>query len=200
MSRNSRTSRIVDKILTANAAYAAGFGAQAQLGLPPTCEFLILTCMDCRMDPAKFAGLVEGDAHVIRNAGGRATDDVIRSMVLSHKLMGTREWFVIHHTQCGLQFVTDEQIADLLAGSLDTAEQTPEGFRNTSEPGGSVEGRYMRWMTIPDKTRAVIDDVSRIRHHPLVNPAVPIYGYIYDVKTGQLTEVPEATAIGRARD
>jgi carbonic anhydrase len=74
--------------------------------------------MDARLDPAKYAGLAEGDAHVIRNAGGRASDDAIRSLVISYKLLGTREWFVIHHTNCGMEFFTDEIIRDLLSKSL----------------------------------------------------------------------------------
>jgi carbonic anhydrase len=75
--------------------------------MPPARRFAILTCMDARLDPAKFAGLAEGDAHVIRNAGGRASDDAIRSLVISYKLLGTREFFVIHHTDCGMQFFTN---------------------------------------------------------------------------------------------
>ena len=95
--------RIVDEVLSANVAYVDGFGDKGNLALPPARRFAILTCMDARLDPAKFAGLAEGDAHVIRNAGGRATHDAIRSLVISYKLLGTREWFVIHHTDCGMQ-------------------------------------------------------------------------------------------------
>ena len=96
-------SQILDEVLSANRAYAASFGARSELALPPARGFAILTCMDARLDPAKYAGLAEGDAHVIRNAGGRASDDAIRSLVISYKLLGTREWFVIHHTDCGMQ-------------------------------------------------------------------------------------------------
>ena len=84
-------------------------------------RFAVLTCMDARIDPAKLAGLAEGDAHVIRNAGGRASDDAIRSLVISHKLLGTREWFVIHHTDCGMGMFTDDTMRALLASSLETA-------------------------------------------------------------------------------
>ncbi|TCM77581.1 beta-class carbonic anhydrase [Rhodovulum steppense] len=180
----------------ANAAYAASFD-KGDLALPPARGFLILTCMDARLDPAKYAGLSEGDAHVVRNAGGRATDDAIRSLVISHKLLGTREWFVIHHTDCGMLFFDDATMGDLLAGSLETAELSESGFRNASEPGGSPEGRYVKWHTIRDQEAAVIEDVMRIRAHPLVNPAIPIYGYVYDVRTGQLNEVVRATEAGR---
>ena len=97
-------SNVLKEVLSANATYAAAFGPKADLALPPARRFAILTCMDARLDPAKFAGLREGDAHVIRNAGGRASDDAIRSLVISYKLLGTREWFVVHHTNCGMEF------------------------------------------------------------------------------------------------
>ena len=86
----------------------AAFGDKGTLPLPPARRFAILSCMDARLDPAKFAGLREGDAHVIRNAGGRASDDAIRSLVISHKLLGTNECFVIHHTDCGMETCTDK--------------------------------------------------------------------------------------------
>src|SRR5512147_818536 len=101
-------SSIVDEVLAANQTYASAFGAKRDLAMPPARRFAILTCMDARLDPAKFAGLAEGDAHVIRNAGGRATDDAIRSLVISYKLLGTREWFIIHHTNCGMEFFTND--------------------------------------------------------------------------------------------
>src|ERR1019366_4156151 len=88
-------SEVLKEVLTANKEYAASFGEKAGLAMPPARRFAILTCMDARLDPAKYAGLREGDAHVIRNAGGRAGDDAIRSLVISYKLLGTREWFVI---------------------------------------------------------------------------------------------------------
>src|SRR5512141_3356310 len=114
-------SKILDEVLAANAKYAASFGDKGKLAMPPARHFAILTCMDARLDPAKYAGLKEGDAHVIRNAGGRASDDAIRSLVISHKLLGTREWFVIHHTNCGMELFCDEVMGDLLEGSLATA-------------------------------------------------------------------------------
>ena len=95
-------SQIVQEVETANAKYVASFGEKGKLALPPGRRFAVLTCMDARLDPAKYAGLAEGDAHVIRNAGGRASDDAIRSLVISYKLLGTNEFFVVHHTDCGL--------------------------------------------------------------------------------------------------
>ena len=191
-------SAILDEVLAANAAYVAAFGSRAELSLPPGRRFAILTCMDARLDPAKYAGLREGDAHVIRNAGGRASDDAIRSLVISYKLLGTAEWFVVHHTDCGMETFTDETIRDLLARSLETAVLGPDGFRDVGPGPGSAEGRYIDWLTIADRSGSVVDDVRRIRHHPLVPGRIPIYGYVYDVSTGRLVEVPEATAIGRA--
>ena len=132
-------SKILEDVLAANAAYAHGFGARSSLAMPPARRFAILTCMDARLDPAGFAGLAEGDAHVIRNAGGRASDDAIRSLVISHKLLGTREWFVIHHTDCGMETFTDEVMRRLLASSLDTATLSPSGWQNHGKGHGSTE-------------------------------------------------------------
>ena len=122
--KGARMSKIVDEVTAANNAYVAGFGNKGDLALPPARGFAILTCMDARLDPAKYAGLSEGDAHVIRNAGARASDDAIRSLVISHKLLGTREWFVIHHTNCGMELFCDEVMGDLLEDSLATAVMT----------------------------------------------------------------------------
>src|ERR1700742_1705715 len=114
-------SKVQDEILNANEAYVEAFAERATLAMPPARRFAILTCMDARLDPAKYAGLVEGDAHVNRNAGGRATDDAIRSRLISPKLLGTLEWFVIHHSDCGMELFTDEIIGDLLEDDLGTA-------------------------------------------------------------------------------
>ena len=155
--------------------------------------------MDARLDPAKYAGLAEGDAHVIRNAGGRASDDAIRSLVISYKLLGTRAWFVIHHTQCGMELFTDDIMRHLLASSLKTATLDPSGWRDSGEGPGSPEGHYINWLTFSDNAQSVVEDVMRIRNHPLVPSDIPIYGYLYDVKTGKLVEVPEARTAGKAR-
>jgi carbonic anhydrase len=153
--------------------------------------------MDARLDPAKFAGLAEGDAHVIRNAGGRASDDAIRSLVISYKLLGTREWFVIHHTNCGMETFTNDVMRDLLASSLEPAVLTDEGWRDEGAGPGSPEGANVDWLTIGDQAESVRADVRRIRTHPLVPAAVPIHGYLYDVTTGRLIEVPGAGNAGR---
>src|SRR6266478_9765041 len=184
--------KILDEVLAANAKYAENFEDKGNLPLPPGRHFAILTCMDARLDPAKYAGLAEGDAHVIRNAGGRASDDAIRSLVISHKLLGTREWFVIHHTNCGMEFFTNDVMRGLLANSLETAALTDKGFQDVGKGPGSRAGEFIEWLTIRDREESVRDDVQHIREHPLVPANIAIYGYVYDVKSGRLVEVPEA--------
>lgn len=190
---------VLDEVLAANQQYAASFGAKSELAMPPARRFAILTCMDARLDPAKYAGLSEGDAHVIRNAGGRASDDAIRSLVISYKLLGTQEWFVVHHTNCGMEFFTDDVMRGLLGQSLETAALGADGFYDVGKGPGSAEAKYIDWLTIPDQEQSVTEDVARIRAHPLVPGRIPIYGYIYDVKSGRLNEVATATAAGKPR-
>jgi carbonic anhydrase len=192
-------SQVLQEVLAANASYASSFGDKGNLPMPPGRHFAILTCMDARLDPAKYAGLAEGDAHVIRNAGGRASDDAIRSLVISYKLLGTREWFVIHHTNCGMEYFTDEVIRGLLANSLETAALDSSGFRDVGKGPGSAEGDFIDWLTIKDQPLSVTTDVKRIRNHPLVPKSISIYGYLYDVRTGRLVEVSEANEVGQAR-
>ncbi|MEQ1620327.1 MAG: carbonic anhydrase [Methylococcales bacterium] len=184
-------SSILNEVLTANQEYAENFD-KGDLPMPPGRHFAILTCMDARLDPAKYAGLSEGDAHVIRNAGGRASDDAIRSLVISYKLLGTREWFVIHHTDCGMETFTNEIITDLLASSLKTASVDASGWHDSGNGPGSTEGKYINWLTIKDQAQSVREDIARIKSHPLVPSDIPVYGYIYDVKSGRLIAVPAA--------
>ncbi len=134
-------SEILNEVLSANSSYAASFGEKGKLALPPARRFAILTCMDARLDPAKFAGLREGDAHVIRNAGGRASEDAIRSLVISYKLLGTHEWFVIHHTDCGMELFTGQVMGQLLDQSLETAQLTSDGWVDNGRGPGSPVGK-----------------------------------------------------------
>ncbi|MCC8419961.1 beta-class carbonic anhydrase [Photorhabdus thracensis] len=189
-------SNVIKEISDANIAYAATFGDDKKnLGLPAVRRFAILTCMDARLDPAKFAGLSEGDAHIIRNAGGRASDDAIRSLIISYKLFGTKELFVIHHTHCGMELFTDNIMGDLLESSLESVIMTDEGFKDVGTSTGSPEGKYIKWLTIDNQVNSLVEDIHRIRNHPLVPASIAIYGYIYDVKSGKLIEIPEATSI-----
>ncbi len=190
-------SQIKQQIIDANQNYAGNFGDKADLQMPPSRAFAILTCMDARLDPAKYAGLAEGDAHVIRNAGGRASDDAIRSLVISHKLLGTTEWFVIHHTNCGMETFDDEIMRGLLAQSLETAVLDANGWSDVGNGPGSREGDYIDWLTIKDLADSVREDVERIRSHPLVSPSISVHGFVYDVTSGQLNEVPQK-AVGEA--
>lgn len=191
-------SKIVDEVTKANQKYAAEFGDKGKLPAPPARHFAIVTCMDARLDPAKFAGLAEGDAHVIRNAGGRVTEDVIRSLVISYKLLGTREWFVIHHKGCGMTLFTDEIMRKLLASSLEPAAYSGGAWKDTGKGPGSRAGEYINWLTVQDQNQSVLDDVEYLRGHPLVPSNIAIHGYIYDVATGKLNEVTEASRRGAA--
>ena len=181
-------SDVHDEVIKKNKIYAETFGEKSKLGLPPSKKFAILTCMDARLDPAKYAGLAEGDAHVIRNAGGRATDDAIRSLIISHKLLGTDEWFVVHHTNCGMELFTDDIMSDLLSSSLKTAVH--DGKKWFKEYlAGSLEGKFINWHTIKGLKDSVFEDVTRIKNHPLVNKDISVYGFIYDVTSGKLIEL-----------
>ena len=136
--------------------------------------------------------------HVIRNAGGRASEDAIRSLVISHKLLGTKEYYVVHHTDCGMQYFDNARLTELLQTSLATANIVVKdgvvGFENASNEGGAPDGAYVQWLAFKDLEGSVREDVERIRGHPLVNNAVPIHGYIYDVKSGKIRHVVTAEA------
>ena len=191
-------SEILNEILAANSRYSAGFSDKGKLAMAPARRFAILTCMDARLDPAQFLGLAEGDAHVIRNAGGRASDDAIRSLVISYKLLGTNTFFVIHHTECGMLYFTNDVMRGLLASSLETAQLTAQGFKDVGQGPGSREGEYIDWLTFSDQKQAVLDDVARIKKHPLVPKTIPVHAFLFDVKTGKLVEVEEAKTLEAA--
>jgi carbonic anhydrase len=189
-------SSIKKEVERANSEYVTDFGDKGNLPMPPGRGFAILTCMDARLDPAKYAGLAEGDAHVIRNAGGRASDDAIRSLVISYKLLGTKEWFVIHHTDCGMETFSNEIMGNLLESSLETSSVDESGWHDKGAGPGSTEGKYINWLTIGDQEQSVIEDVQRIGNSSMVPSEIPIYGYIYDCRTGRLIDVPAATRVG----
>jgi carbonic anhydrase len=190
----STGSKNLTAIMAASSAYAETFN-KGDLPSPPAKRFAVLTCMDARMDPAKFAGLSQGDAHVIRNAGGRASDDAIRSLIISHKFLGTTDWFVIQHTGCGMATVTDQQIAELLRDDLETAEHNGECWVNPQRESsdnhkpGSDLAESICWHTIGDLHQSVLQDVELIANHPLVPSHITVTGLIYDVQTGLLSRV-----------
>ncbi len=192
-------STVVQEVEAANAQYAGRFGEKlSKLPIPPARKFAILTCMDARIHASKLFGLEEGDAHIIRNAGGRASDDAIRSLVISYKLLGTKEFFVVHHTNCGMVTFNDGVMAGLLANSLETAVHDGTAWKDVGQGPGSAEAAKIDWLTFTDDRQAVIDDVKKVRNHPLVPKSIPVYGYLYDVRTGKLEEITEATEIGKA--
>lgn len=123
---------------------------------------------------------------------------MIRSLVISYKLLGTREWFVIHHTDCGMLTFTNDIMRDLLSKSLETARIEKGQWKDVGSGGGSVAAEYIEWLTFTDLKQSVVQDVTRIRTHPLVPATIPIYGYVYDVSSGKLIEVPEAMEAGKA--
>lgn len=192
--KNNHTSDNLAALVKANKSYADNFEL-SELQSAPSKHVAILTCMDCRMDPGKFVGLKEGEAHVIRNAGGRATDDAIRSLIISHKFLGTLEWFVIQHTQCGMSSVTDQRIGELLEDDLETAVfdgqqwSNPQRDHSHNTKPGSDLGKTICWHTFTDLRASVLNDIELIANHPLVPSHIKIYGFIYDVKTGGLTPV-----------
>ena len=118
--------------------------------------------------------------------------------MISYKLLGTNEFFVIHHTECGMLYFTNEKMREMLATSLETAQLTARGFQDVGHGPGSPEGNYIEWLTFKDARQAVLDDVARIKTHPLIPKTIPVHGYIYDVKTGKLVEVEGAKSVGAA--
>ena len=191
-------SDLLNRVLAANKIYVAQFGARKDLTATPRLHCAILTCMDGRLDPHQFLGLAEGEAHIIRNAGGRASLDAIRSLIVSYKLLGTQEFFVIHHTDCGMESINRAKMSELLHNSLETAKRTPAGWVDIGSGRGSTAGADIDWLEFRDARSSVIDDVRTLREHPLVPKRIPIYGFIYDVHTGRLEEVPEAMRVGVA--
>ncbi|HXG36622.1 MAG TPA: carbonic anhydrase [Dehalococcoidia bacterium] len=158
------------QLLAANKVYAASF-SKGSLPMPPGRKLAILVCMDARLDPARFLGLEEGDVHVIRNAGGRASPDALRSLIISHKLLGTREFLVIHHTDCGMVTFSNQQLQDQLK-------------RDYNADASDID-----FLPFSDLKESVRQDVQTIRSSPFIPKDIPISGFIYDIKTGRLEEV-----------
>jgi carbonic anhydrase len=169
---------------------------QPRSPLPSATRFAILTCMDARIDPTRLAGLRGSHAHVIRNAGARASDDAIRSLVLSHRLFGTREWCVVQHSHCGMALLTDEIMQSLLPEGPNAVG--PNGVTRAGSRASNDDGLIGR-LTIHDQEHSVAADVLRIRNHPQVPPEIAIYSYIYQIETGRFVEVVAdvSTSLGK---
>ena len=162
---------------------------KGDLASNPTKSIAILTCMDTRINPLKLCGLNIGDAHIIRNAGGRVTDDAIRSLIISYKLLGTKDWFIIQHTDCGLSKINDKEIADLLEIDLETSTLENGNWKsnkNSKSEAGSNYGHKIKWYTFLNLKESILEDLEKIKNHPLIPKNINIYGFIYDVKTGRL--------------
>jgi carbonic anhydrase len=157
---------VVDEVTAANERYASGF-TKGDLPLPPGRKLAVVTCMDARLDPARFLGLEEGDAHVIRNAGGLVNDETIRSLVLSHHLLGTEEAVVIGHTGCGMLTFTNADVHEKLGPESESIDFQP----------------------FPDVAERVRQSVATIRSHPLLANSLGATGFVYDVETGRIEPV-----------
>ena len=161
-----------DELLEHNKRYAQDFNS-GELTSPPKRKVAVVTCMDARLHPEKFLGFELGDAHVIRNAGGRVTEDALRSLVISQRMLGTQEVIVIQHTDCGMMSTTDEGIAEKVKEDLGV---------DTS----------LDFLTFENLHESVKSDVNKLRNTALIPDDVPIIGAIYDVKTGKVEEVTRA--------
>ena len=161
---------VVPEFQKANDAYASSF-SKGNLPMPPGRHVAVLVCMDARLDPARFLGLEEGDAHVIRNAGGRASDDAIRSLAISQQLLGTNEVVVIHHTDCGMLTFNNEDLRQKLKQEL------------------NADAEHIDFLPFKDLEQSVRDDVAAIKNSPFLLKNIEVSGFIYDVRTGRLLPV-----------
>ena len=164
---------LIDELLLNNARYAENFD-KGELPAPPARKLAVVACMDARLDPHRILGLEEGDAHVIRNAGGVVSDDVIRSLVISQRLLGTREIVLIHHTDCGMLTFRDDDVKDEI--------ESDTGLR----PAFALEA-------FKDLDQNVRQSMARIRVNPFIPHKDQLRGFVYDCATGRLDEVTDGS-------
>ncbi len=160
----------VEEFLKANEAHASTF-TKGSLPMPPARHVAVLTCMDARLIPARFLGLEEGDAHVIRNAGGRASEDAIRSLIISEQLLGTTEIVVIHHTDCGMLTFSNEDLRTKLQQEF------------------KADASHIDFLPFSDLEQSVRDDLVTIKASPFIPDSIAVSGFIYDVSSGKLLPV-----------
>jgi carbonic anhydrase len=169
---------VTDELLENNEAYARAFD-KGQLPLPPARKLAVLACMDARLHVSKILGLKEGDAHVIRNAGGAVTDDAIRSLAISQRLLGTEEIVLIHHTDCGMLTFKDDEVKGQI--ERETGIRPPFALEAFSD--------------LEDDVR---QSIARIKASPFVPRKASVRGFVYDVRSGRLSEVRERVGAGAA--
>jgi carbonic anhydrase len=167
---------VIDEVLKSNEDYARNF-TSGSLPMPPARKLAVLACMDARLVISRMLGLNEGDAHVIRNAGGIVDDDAVRSLIISHYLLGTQEFMLIHHTDCGMLTFKDDDLQSRLRKETKTAAVSPA-----------------RFYSFTDLETDVRDQVAKLKSHPWIPKSIAIRGFIFDVKTGRLREVSAARA------
>jgi len=161
-----------------NSPYVASFEDKGKLAIPPAKHLVIVTCMDARIDVVAQLGLKEGDAHIIRNAGGSAKDS-IRSLVISQRLLGTREIAVFHHTDCGMLTFTTPQLREILKGSAEGADTEKV----------SVAADAIQFLEFSDLDKSVKDEVEFVRAHPLILKETEVTGWVYHVESGKVRRV-----------
>jgi len=159
-----------EQALEANQRYVESFD-RSKLAMPPSKKLAIVACMDARLTVEEFLGLKTGDAHIIRNAGGLVTDDAVRSLIISYTLLGTREFFVINHTDCGMLTFTDEQLREQLT-------------KDTGADASSLA--FYAFKNVEENVRA---QVAKIKNSPFIPKDIPVRGFIYQVENGLLKEV-----------
>lgn len=171
---------VIDDVLKANAEYARNFN-QGALAMPPSRHIAVLACMDARMQIEPMLGLKPGEAHIIRNAGAIATDDAVRSLIISHELLGTREFMIIGHTDCGMLTFKDEQLESDLLKKTGKLAIVPERFHS-----------------FPNVEESVRRQVEKLRIHPWIPANITIRGFVFDVKSGKLSEVQPISRVEKA--
>ena len=161
----------IDEVLDANKSYAGGF-TLGNLPMPPARKLAVVACMDARLTVPELLGLKTGEAHIIRNAGGIVTEDALRSLIISHHLLGTQEFMIINHTDCGMLTFKDQDLRKKLREQSGTAAVAPDHFHAFASPEENVR-----------------EQIQKVRSHPWLPKQVPVRGFVFDVKTGKLNEV-----------
>lgn len=163
---------VIDEVLEANRRYAEVFNQGGLPGRPPRRKLAVVACMDCRLHISALLGLELGDAHIIRNAGGIVTEDVLRSLIISRHIAGTQEFMIINNTKCGMLTFKDEELAARLRHATGKAPVAPA-----------------RFYAFTDLEENVREQIRKVRSHPWIPEGIPVRGFIYDVDAGRLTEV-----------